>query len=95
MSSSPSTNQSTPSQTFSQASQALAQIVERFRNDTLPLEEALALYETGVSHVRTCQTLLATCRGKVTELTEALAATQASSPLGSLPDTEDEEDPLF
>jgi exodeoxyribonuclease VII small subunit len=65
-------------QSFTQSSQALGQIVERFRTDTLPLEEALALFEIGVGHVRHCQTVLATCRGKVTELSEALATVALS-----------------
>jgi exodeoxyribonuclease VII small subunit len=63
-------NNETP--TFSQASAALDEIVERFRNESLPLEEALQLFEQGVKHVKTCQNKLTEARGRVDELVKTL-----------------------
>jgi exodeoxyribonuclease VII small subunit len=57
---------------FSEASSSLENIVERFRAETLPLEEALALFEEGVGHVKTCQSKLSQTRGRVEELVRSL-----------------------
>lgn len=62
------------SQTFTEASEALDTIVERFRSDTLPLEEALSLFEQGVSHIKVCQSKLTQARGRVEELVKTLQA---------------------
>lgn len=62
----------TPS--FSEASEALDEIVERFRSDTLPLEEALSLFEQGVGHIKVCQSKLSEARGRVDELVKTLQA---------------------
>jgi exodeoxyribonuclease VII small subunit len=61
---------STPS--FSEAARALETIVERFRSETLPLEEALGLFEEGVKHVKVCQGKLSESRGRVEELIKTL-----------------------
>jgi exodeoxyribonuclease VII small subunit len=57
---------------FTNASRSLESIVERFRTETLPLEEALLLFEEGVSHVKTCQSKLSQTRGRVEELVKSL-----------------------
>lgn len=59
---------------FSQASEALDEIVERFRSDTLTLEEALSLFEEGVGHIKVCQSKLTEARGRVEELVKTLQA---------------------
>jgi exodeoxyribonuclease VII small subunit len=58
----------------SDSSKALEDIVERFRRETLPLETALALFEEGVGHVKTCQGKLSQTRGRVEELVKSLQA---------------------
>jgi exodeoxyribonuclease VII small subunit len=65
-------SQNPSSPTFSEASHALEEIVERFRSETLPLEEALSLFEEGVGHVKTCQAKLSEARGRVEELVKTL-----------------------
>lgn len=65
-------SKSTP--TFSEASEALDTIVERFRSESLPLEEALTLFEQGVQHIKVCQTKLTDARGQVEELVKTLQA---------------------
>ena len=60
----------TPS--FSVSAAALDDIVERFRMASLPLEEALKLFEEGVFHVKTCQDKLTEARGRVDELVKSL-----------------------
>ena len=59
---------------FSQASDALDTIVDRFRGDSLTLEEALTLFEEGVQHIKVCQTKLTEARGRVDELVKTLQA---------------------
>jgi exodeoxyribonuclease VII small subunit len=71
-------SQSSGTPTFTQASQALATIVDRFKTDTLPLEEALALFEQGITHVAQCQKLLSATEGRLVELNTLLA--EASTP---------------
>lgn len=58
--------------TFSQSSEALDEIVERFRTESLSLEEALKLFESGVRHVKVCQSKLTEARGRVDELVKTL-----------------------
>lgn len=57
---------------FSEASEALDGIVERFRSESLPLEEALKLFEQGVQHIKVCQSKLSDARGRVEELVKTL-----------------------
>ncbi len=59
---------------FSQASDALDTIVDRFRGDSLTLEEALTLFEEGVQHIKVCQNKLTEARGRVDELVKTLQA---------------------
>jgi exodeoxyribonuclease VII small subunit len=67
-------------ESFTASSQALNQIVEQFRNQTLPLEEALTLFETGIAHVRNCQQTLGAAKGKLQTLNQALAEIQTPQP---------------
>lgn len=60
------------SPTFSESSDALDTIVERFRSESLSLEEALALFEEGIQHIKICQTKLTQARGRVEELVKTL-----------------------
>jgi exodeoxyribonuclease VII small subunit len=60
--------------TFSEASESLEEIVDRFRSETLPLEEALRLFEEGVQHIKVCQGKLTDARGRVEELIKTLQA---------------------
>ncbi len=60
--------------TFSESSDALDEIVERFRGESLSLEEALTLFEDGVKHIKVCQTKLTEARGRVDELIKTLQA---------------------
>ncbi len=64
--------QETP--TFSKSAEALDQIVERFKDGTLSLEEALSLFEEGVGHLKVCQSKLSEARGRVEELVKTLQA---------------------
>jgi exodeoxyribonuclease VII small subunit len=58
--------------TFSDSADTLDEIVERFRTESLSLEEALALFEEGVKHIKICQAKLTEARGKVEELVKTL-----------------------
>jgi exodeoxyribonuclease VII small subunit len=60
------------SQTFTQHTQALGQILERYRNETLPLEESLDLFEEGVAHIKAGQAMLNQAKGRFTTLQELL-----------------------
>jgi exodeoxyribonuclease VII small subunit len=60
--------------TFSESSEALDEIIERFKEGSLPLEEALGLFEEGVGHLKVCQSKLSEARGKVEELVKTLQA---------------------
>jgi len=55
---------STPT-TFSAATETLESVLQRFRSDNLPLEDAIALFEKGVGALNICQTTLQQARGKV------------------------------
>lgn len=55
---------STPT-TFSAATETLEAVLQRFRNENLPLEDAIALFEEGVGALNACQTTLQQARGKV------------------------------
>ena len=51
--------------TFSAATETLESVLQRFRNENLPLEDAIALFEEGVGALNVCQTTLQQARGKV------------------------------
>lgn len=60
------------SPSFSESAEVLDEIVERFRAESLSLEEALKLFEEGVGHIKICQAKLTEARGKVEELVKTL-----------------------
>lgn len=66
---------------FSESIAQLNTILERFRQQQLPLEEALGMFEEGVKHLNVCQAQLAHTRGKVEALVETLSL--ENSPEGS------------
>jgi exodeoxyribonuclease VII small subunit len=57
---------------FTVAAEALDGILDRFRSETLPLEDALSLFETAVGHIKTCQSRLCVAKGKIEELVTSL-----------------------
>jgi exodeoxyribonuclease VII small subunit len=67
-----------PSQTgtFTEHTQALGGILERFRQEALPLEDALTLFEVGVAHIKTCQAQLNQAKGRFMTIQEALLANE-------------------
>ena len=58
--------------TFTQSANALEEIVDKFRDGSLELEEAMTLFEQGVGHLKVCQTKLTEARGRVDELVKTL-----------------------
>ena len=60
--------------TFTEASDALDEIIGQFKSGNLALEDSLALFETGVKHLKTCQSKLTQAQGKVEELVKTLQA---------------------
>jgi exodeoxyribonuclease VII small subunit len=57
---------------FTESSQQLGRIIERFRTEALTLEDSLSLFEEGVQHLKVCQQKLASSRGRVEELVKTL-----------------------
>lgn len=57
---------------FSEANDALEEIIDQFKSGSLTLEEALELFEEGVGHVKVCQQHLYQAKGKVEELVKTL-----------------------
>ncbi|MGE0200285.1 MAG: exodeoxyribonuclease VII small subunit [Candidatus Melainabacteria bacterium] len=58
--------------TFTESSEALDAIIDQFKGGSLPLEEALTLFESGVGHLNNCQAKLNQAQGKVEELVKTL-----------------------
>ena len=69
---------STPT-TFSAATETLESVLQRFRNDNLPLEDAIALFEEGVGALNVCQTTLQQARGKVEVLLTSISESGAGA----------------
>lgn len=65
---------------FEAAIKELQRIVELLERDDLELDEALSLFEIGVTHLRTANTLLGEAKGRIEELIEA-----ASGDLNAIP----------
>jgi len=65
---------------FEAAIKELQRIVELLERDDLELDEALSLFETGVTHLRTANALLGEAKGRIEELIEA-----ASGDLNAIP----------
>ena len=61
------------SPSFSTSIEALESVLQKLKSNT-PLEEALQLFESGVSHLTNCRSQLATTRGKVEILVNSLSA---------------------
>ena len=62
----------TSAETFTQHTQALTVIIERFRQESLPLEESITLFEEGVTHIKSSQALLNQAKGRFQTIQEAL-----------------------
>lgn len=58
---------------FERLYQRLEETVEKLEQGGLPLEEAIALYESGMSLARSCQKLLDDAELKITKLKESFA----------------------
>ena len=65
----------TSAETFTQHTQALTALIERFRSESLTLEEAIALFEEGVQHIKASQALLNKAQGRFQSIQEALGDT--------------------
>jgi exodeoxyribonuclease VII small subunit len=65
---------------FEAAIKELQRIVDLLERDDLELDEALSLFETGVTHLRTANELLGDAKGRIEELIEA-----ASGDLNAIP----------
>ena len=70
---------STPT-SFSAATDTLESVLQRFRNENLPLEEAIALFEEGVGALNVCQTTLQQARGKVEVLLTSISDSATGNP---------------
>lgn len=57
---------------FTKSLDQLNAVVERFRTETLPLEEALSLFEVGVTAVGQCQQTLGQAKGRLQVLSQTL-----------------------
>ncbi len=81
-----SQNSDSDSLSFEQAFSRLGELVETLENGGLPLVEATALYEQGMSLVKRCNQLLQQTELKITSLKETFAA----SPVADVLDWEEE-----
>lgn len=59
---------------FEEAYRRLQEVVERLERGNLPLQESLALFETGTGLVRRCSAVLSQAELKITLLTKELDA---------------------
>jgi exodeoxyribonuclease VII small subunit len=75
---SPSSSSSSPASAaptepnFTASLEQLGQVVEQLRGQSLPLEEALALFEAGMGHLKQCQQVLSQSKGRMQVLGEEL-----------------------
>lgn len=53
---------------FTEATKALESILTRLKSGNVPLEEAMTLFEQGISHLSVCQSLLNQAKGRVEQL---------------------------
>ncbi len=56
--------------TFEEQLQQLQQFTQKLENETLPLEEALSIYQQGIQSVKACREALEAAESKFTLLTE-------------------------
>ena len=66
---------------FEAAIRELERIVELLGDDDVELDEAMRLFEEGVSHLRNANQLLDTARGRIEELIEDSSGDLKTSPL--------------
>ena len=66
---------------FEAAIKELQRIVELLERDDLELDEALRLFETGVTHLRTANVMLGEAKGRIEELIEAASGDLSAMPL--------------
>lgn len=79
----PSTNGSAPEsdeRTFENALEGLEHCVRKLDTGDLPLEEALSVFERGVSLARECHEKLEAAEQRIEELTRAPGEPDAASP---------------
>jgi len=69
-------NTSPESGSFTESLTQLERILEQLRKGTLPLEDALTLFESGVQHIGVCQSHLTQAKGKVEVLLKTLNASE-------------------
>jgi exodeoxyribonuclease VII small subunit len=72
--------------TFEEAQRELEDIVERLERGSVPLDDAIALWERGEELYRVCRERLDAAQGKVEEL--ARRAEQSRPPRGESPPAE-------
>ena len=60
--------QTEPAKNFEAGLEELEQIVKQMESGDLPLEKSLAIFEEGISLLRTCDMHLKSARGRVMEL---------------------------
>ena len=65
--------------TFEEAERELQQIVERLESGTVPLDDAIALWERGEELYRLCRERLDAAQGKVEELAKRVEETRPTS----------------
>jgi exodeoxyribonuclease VII small subunit len=64
--------------TFEEAERELAQIVERLERGSVPLDDAVALWERGEELYKFCLQQLDTAQGKVEELARRVESARAT-----------------
>ncbi|MFN8614415.1 MAG: exodeoxyribonuclease VII small subunit [Vampirovibrionales bacterium] len=77
----PRSSKSSNVESFSSANDRLEVILQRFRSDTLPLEDAIALFEEGVDALTVCQTTLQKARGTVEILLKRVSDSATGTPI--------------
>jgi exodeoxyribonuclease VII small subunit len=77
----------TTDDSFTARSEALSGVVERLRQEVLPLEESLSLFEAGLGHAVACQAFLQQAKGRFETLQEAFERAGLSEAEGVTPPT--------
>lgn len=63
--------------TIEQAQSQLEEVIKKFENETLPLQESVELYARGCELIAFCMEKLESYKGKITEIDKALAERRA------------------
>lgn len=66
---------------FEAAIRELQRVVDLLERDDLELDDALQLFESGVTHLRTANELLSVAKGRIEELIEASSGDLNAIPL--------------